>query len=174
MSDLRTSFLAHLAQTSPFPIALDIVGAEGCHLQTRDGKRYLDLVAGLAVNNVGHRQPKVVAAIKAQADKYLHVIPYGEFIQGPQVRFAETLTSLLPAGLDSIYLVNSGTEANEAALKLASASPGAPGWWPAIKAITAARTARSASPGTRRRSSATGLCCRAFVSCTSTTRMIFR
>ena len=119
MSDLRTSFLAHLAQTSPFPIALDIVGAEGCHLQTRDGKRYLDLVAGLAVNNVGHRQPKVVAAIKAQADKYLHVIPYGEFIQGPQVRFAETLTSLLPAGLDSIYLVNSGTEANEAALKLA-------------------------------------------------------
>jgi acetylornithine/N-succinyldiaminopimelate aminotransferase len=79
----------------------------------------LDLVAGLAVNNVGHRHPKVVAAIKTQADKYLHVIPYGEFIQKPQVRFAEALTSLLPAGLDSVYFVNSGTEANEAALKLA-------------------------------------------------------
>jgi acetylornithine/succinyldiaminopimelate/putrescine aminotransferase len=111
--------MSSLAQTSPYPIALDIVSAEGCHLHTRDGKRYLDLVAGLAVNNVGHRHPKVVAAIKTQADKYLHVIPYGEFIQEPQVRFAEGLTSLLPAGLDSVYFVNSGTEANEAALKLA-------------------------------------------------------
>src|SRR5690606_38829872 len=101
--------------------------AEGCHLQTRDGKRYLDLVAGLAVNNVGHRHPKVVAAIKEQVDKYLHVIPYGEFIQEPQVRFAERLTSLLPAGLDSVYFVNSGTEANEAALKLAKRITGRTG-----------------------------------------------
>ncbi len=111
--------MSSLAQTSPFPIAWHIVSGEGCHLHTRDGKRYLDLVAGLAVNNVGHRHPKVVAAIKTQADKYLHVIPYGEFIQEPQVRFAEGLTSLLPGGLDSVYFVNSGTEANEAALKLA-------------------------------------------------------
>ncbi len=80
----------------------------------RDGKRYLDLVAGLAVNNVGHRHPKVVAAIKDQCDRYLHVIPYGEFVQEPQVRFAERLTGLLPAGLDSVYFVNSGTEAIEA------------------------------------------------------------
>ncbi len=127
MSDLRKAFLGHLAQTSPFPIALDIVGAEGCHLHTRDGKRYLDLVAGLAVNNVGHRHPKVVNAIKGQADKYLHVIPYGEFIQEPQVRFAEKLTGLLPAGLDSVYFVNSGTEANEAALKLAKRITGRTG-----------------------------------------------
>lgn len=127
MSDLRKAFLGHLAQTSPFPIALDIVGAEGCHLHTRDGKRYLDLVAGLAVNNVGHRHPKVVAAIKAQADKYLHVIPYGEFIQEPQVRFAEMLAGQLPAGLDSVYFVNSGTEANEAALKLAKRITGRTG-----------------------------------------------
>lgn len=127
MPDLRASFLAHLAQTSPFPIALDIVGAEGCHLHTRDGRRYLDLVAGLAVNNAGHRHPKVVAAIKEQADKYLHVIPYGEFIQEPQVRFAERLTSLLPAGLDSVYFVNSGTEANEAAIKLAKRITGRTG-----------------------------------------------
>lgn len=127
MSDLRAPFLDHLAQTSPFPIALDIVGAEGCHLHTRDGKRYLDLVAGLAVNNVGHRHPKVISAIKEQADKYLHVIPYGEFIQEPQVRFAEKLTAVLPAGLDSVYFVNSGTEANEAALKLAKRITGRTG-----------------------------------------------
>ena len=127
MSDLRASFLDHLAQTSPFPIALDIVGAEGCHLHTRDGKRYLDLVAGLAVNNVGHRHPKVITAIKEQADKYLHVIPYGEFIQEPQVRFAEKLASVLPSGLDSIYFVNSGTEANEAAIKLAKRITGRTG-----------------------------------------------
>lgn len=127
MADLRASFLSHLAQTSPFPIALDIVEAEGCHLHTRDGKRYLDLVAGLAVNNVGHRHAKVVAAIKAQADKYLHVIPYGEFIQEPQVRFAEKLAAVLPPELDSVYFVNSGTEANEAALKLAKRITGRTG-----------------------------------------------
>ncbi len=119
MSSLETAFQQHLAQTSPFPIALDITKAEGCHLHTRDGKRYLDLVAGLAVNNTGHRHPRVIAAIKDQLDRYLHVIPYGEFIQEPQVRYAEKLASLLPAGLDSVYFVNSGTEANEAALKLA-------------------------------------------------------
>jgi len=128
MAELQDSFLSHLAQTSPFPIALDIVGAEGCHLHTRDGKRYLDLVAGLAVNNVGHLHPKVVAAIKAQADRYLHVIPYGEFIQEPQVRFAEALTSQLPASLDSVYFVNSGTEANEGALKLAKRITGRTGF----------------------------------------------
>ena len=127
MSDLRASFLDHLAQTSPFPIALDIVGAEGCHLHTRDGKRYLDLVAGLAVNNVGHRHPKVITAIKEQADKYLHVIPYGEFIQEPQVRFAKKLASVLPPSLDSVYFVNSGTEANEAAIKLAKRITGRTG-----------------------------------------------
>ncbi|MBS1582602.1 MAG: aspartate aminotransferase family protein [Bacteroidetes bacterium] len=119
MGDLRTAFRDHLAQTSPFPIALDITGAEGCYLHTRDGKRYLDLVAGLAVNNVGHRHPQVVAAIREQADRYLHVIPYGEFIQEPQVRFAEKLAGVLPSSLDCTYFVNSGTEANEAALKLA-------------------------------------------------------
>ena len=119
MPTLETAFRQHLAQTSPYPLALDIVGAEGCHLHTRDGKRYLDLVAGLAVNNTGHRHPKVIAAIKDQLDRYLHVIPYGEFIQETQVRFAQQLTNLLPAGLDSVYFVNSGTEANEAALKLA-------------------------------------------------------
>ncbi len=116
---LNEAFLANLAQTSPHPLALDIVKAEGCYLYDRSGKRYLDLVAGLAVNNTGHRHPKVVAAIKEQCDRYLHVIPYGEFVQEPQVRFAEKLTSLLPPSLNSVYLVNSGTEAIEASLKLA-------------------------------------------------------
>ncbi|QQR87061.1 MAG: aspartate aminotransferase family protein [Flavobacteriales bacterium] len=121
---LRQAFLDHLAQTSPHPLALDIVHAEGCYLTDRSGKRYLDLVSGLAVNNVGHRHPKVVDAIKEQSDKYLHVIPYGEFVQEPQVRFAEKLTSLLPPSLNCIYFVNSGTEAIEAAVKLAKRSTG--------------------------------------------------
>lgn len=116
---LNEAFLARLAQTSPHPLALDVVKAEGCYLYDRRGKRYLDLVAGLAVNNVGHRHPKVVAALKEQCDRYLHVIPYGEFVQEPQVHFAEKLTSLLPSVLNSVYFVNSGTEAIEASLKLA-------------------------------------------------------
>ncbi len=119
MTDLRAAFFSHLAQTGPAPLALDIVSAEGCHLTDRSGRRYLDLVAGLAVNNTGHRHPKVVEAIKQQADRYLHVIPYGEFVQEPQVRFAERLASLLPPSLDRVYFVNSGTEAVEASLKLA-------------------------------------------------------
>ncbi len=121
---LNEAFLAHLAQTSPHPLALDIVKAEGCYLYDRQGKRYLDLVAGLAVNNVGHRHPKVITAIKEQCDRYLHVIPYGEFVQEPQVRFAEKLTSLLPPSLNSVYFVNSGTEAIEASLKLAKRATG--------------------------------------------------
>jgi acetylornithine/succinyldiaminopimelate/putrescine aminotransferase len=122
--DLHSAFLEHLAQTSPTPLALDIVHAEGCYLTDRKGERYLDLVAGLAVNNVGHRHPVVVQAIKDQCDRYLHVIPYGEFIQEPQVRFAEQLTAALPEGLDSVYFVNSGTEAIEGALKLAKRCTG--------------------------------------------------
>ncbi|MBL8002333.1 MAG: aspartate aminotransferase family protein [Flavobacteriales bacterium] len=119
MLPLHDAFTRHLAQTSPHPLALDIVKAEGCTLIDRNDRRYLDLVAGLAVNNVGHRHPKVVQAIKDQCDRYLHVIPYGEFVQEPQVRFAEKLTALLPPALDTVYFVNSGTEAIEAAVKLA-------------------------------------------------------
>lgn len=114
----------HLAHTSEQPLGLDIVQAEGCWLTARDGRRYLDLVAGLAVNNTGHRHPKVVAAVKAQCDRYLHVIPYGEFRQEPQLRFAEKIASLLPASLRSVYFVNSGTEAIEGAVKLAKRATG--------------------------------------------------
>ena len=124
MSDLRTLFDRHQAQTSPHPLALDIVKAEGCLLYDRSGKTYLDLVAGLAVNNVGHRHPKVVQAIKDQCDRYLHVIPYGEFVQEPQVRFAEALAAHLPTTLNTVYFVNSGTEGIEGAIKLAKRSTG--------------------------------------------------
>jgi acetylornithine/succinyldiaminopimelate/putrescine aminotransferase len=104
------------------------VAADECRIRTRDGRTYLDLVAGLAVNNTGHRHPSVIAAIKDQCDRYLHVIPYGEFIQEPQVRFAKRLTGLLPHGLDSVYFVNSGTEAIEAAMKLAKRITGRTGF----------------------------------------------
>jgi acetylornithine/succinyldiaminopimelate/putrescine aminotransferase len=119
MLPLHDALVKHLAQTSPHPLALDIVRAEGCVLYDRSGRSYLDLVAGLAVNNVGHRHPRVVQAIKDQCDLYLHVIPYGEFVQEPQVRFAEKLNAQLPPTLDRVYFVNSGTEAIEAAVKLA-------------------------------------------------------
>lgn len=127
MEDIRSAFNAHLAQTSPYPMGLDIVEAEGCWLTDRSGKRYLDLVAGLAVNNTGHRHPRVIAAIKEQCDRYLHVIPYGEFVQEPQVRFAARLASVLPPALDNVYFVNSGTEAIEGALKLAKRCTGRTG-----------------------------------------------
>lgn len=112
-------FSKHLAQTSPYPIGIEVERAEGCYLWDKSGKRYLDLISGIAVNNIGHRNPHVVAAIKNQVDKYLHVIPYGEFSQDPQNQLADKLASLLPDQLNCSYFVNSGTESIEAALKLA-------------------------------------------------------
>jgi acetylornithine/N-succinyldiaminopimelate aminotransferase len=119
MDNLHQSFRDFLAPTSPEPLALEIVKAEGLYLYDKEGKKYMDLIAGLAVNNIGHRHPYVVDAIKAQLDRYLHIVPYGEFIQHPQVALAKKLASLLPEQLSTSYFVNSGTEANEAALKLA-------------------------------------------------------
>ena len=84
-----------------------------------NGKKYLDLIAGISVSNVGHRHPKVVEAIKEQADKHLHLMVYGEYVQSPQVQFADQLTAVLPDSLDSVYFVNSGSEAVEGAIKLA-------------------------------------------------------
>jgi acetylornithine/succinyldiaminopimelate/putrescine aminotransferase len=115
----RDIFLTHQAQTSPHPIAIEVSHAEGSYIYDTDGKAYLDLVSGIAVTNTGHRHPKVVQAIKDQADKYLHVMPYGEFIQHPQTNLALKLKEILPEGLDTSYFVNSGTEAIEASLKLA-------------------------------------------------------
>lgn len=115
----RQLFQQYVAQTSPAPVALEIVGAEGNYLHSADGKKYLDLIGGISVCNVGHRHPKVVAAIKEQADAYLHVMVYGELVQSPQVRYAQLLASHLPEHLNCVYFTNSGAEATEGALKLA-------------------------------------------------------
>jgi putrescine aminotransferase len=115
----RQLFLDNLAQTSDFPLMLEIVHAEGVWMTSTDGKQYLDLISGIGVSNVGHRHPKVVKALKDQADKFLHLMVYGEFVQTPQVRLAEKLKTTLPDHLDNIYLLNSGSEAVEGALKLA-------------------------------------------------------
>jgi acetylornithine/N-succinyldiaminopimelate aminotransferase len=113
------SFSDHLAQTSPFPMGVEVDYAEGCYIYDKKGKKYVDLVSGIAVANIGHRHPEVIAAIKVQLDRYQHVIPFGEFPQEPQNKLADKLASLLPDQMNCSYFVNSGTEANEAALKLA-------------------------------------------------------
>ena len=119
MLNLRQLFLLNNAQTSSTPRLLEIERAEGMYLYSPEGKKYMDMVSGFAVSNVGHRHPKVVQAIKDQVDKYMHLSVYGEFVQAPQVLFAEKLLSTLPEKLNSVYFVNSGTEATEGALKLA-------------------------------------------------------
>lgn len=115
----RQLFLQHVGQTSPMPIGLEIEKAEGIYLYGTDGKRYIDLVSGVSVSNLGHNHSKIVEAVKYQAEKYMHLMVYGEFIEAPQVQFAKQLTDALPEKLNSIYYVNSGSEAIEAAMKLA-------------------------------------------------------
>ncbi len=115
----RELFLQHLAQTSTEPLALEIVKAEEVFLYDKQGKKYIDLVGGISVANIGHRHPGVIKAIHDQAAAYLHVMVYGEFIESPQVQFATRLVSLLPANLNSVYFTNSGAEAVEGAMKLA-------------------------------------------------------
>lgn len=112
-------FFNYQAQTTPFPIGLEIERAEGLFIYDTNGKAYYDMVSGLAVTNIGHRHPKVLNAIKKQLDTHLHVMPYGEFIQGPQIKLAEKLNSILPDNLTTSYFVNSGAESVEGALKLA-------------------------------------------------------
>lgn len=115
----RQLFLLHTAQTSNSPRLTEISHAEGIYLYGPDGKEYIDLVSGFAVNNIGHRHPKVIEAIKDQLDKHLHVTVFGEFVQSPQVKLASKLASVLPESLSSVYFVNSGTEATEGAMKVA-------------------------------------------------------
>lgn len=121
---LRSMFLQHVAQTSPFPPMLEIEQAEGVFITDSAGKQYIDFISGISVCNIGHRHPKVIQAIQNQLDKYLHVMVYGEFIQGPQVKLASRLAEILPKPIDSIYFVNSGAEATEGALKLAKRATG--------------------------------------------------
>lgn len=119
MTSLRRRFRRYLCQTSPHPIGLEIDHASGAYLYTTDGKAYLDFISGIGVATIGHRNRAVVKAIKAQAEKYLHVMVYGEYIQSPQVDLATRMAQLLPKELSQVYFTNSGTEANEGALKLA-------------------------------------------------------
>lgn len=115
----RQLFFQHLALPSQQPLALEIEKAEGIYLYDRNGKRFIDLVSGVAVNNIGHRHPKIIEAVKTQLDQYMHLMVYGEYIQSPQVKLAEKLNAVLPQNLNSFYFVNSGSEAIEGSLKLA-------------------------------------------------------
>jgi acetylornithine/succinyldiaminopimelate/putrescine aminotransferase len=117
--DRIEQFIHALGQTNQHPFLIDVERAEGLFIYDKAGKAYADMISGVAVSSIGHRHPKVVKAIKDQVDKHLHVMVYGEFIQDAQLDMATQLTALLPASLNSVYAVNSGTEANEAALKLA-------------------------------------------------------
>ncbi len=119
MTSLQDHFFKHQAQTTPHSLALEIVKAEGSYVYGADGKAYLDFIAGVSANSLGHNHPKVSKAIKDQVDAYTHVMVYGEFIQQPQTELCKLLSDLLPENLNTVYLVNSGTEATEGALKLA-------------------------------------------------------
>jgi len=124
----RQHFFDHIAQTSDYPLALEIDSAEGVYMYGADGKKYLDLISGIGVSNVGHRHPDVLEALHKQLDKHMHLLVYGEFVQSTQVQLAKALIDTLdiesalpsPFGkIDNVYFTNSGTEAVEGAMKLA-------------------------------------------------------
>ncbi|MGE0076286.1 MAG: aspartate aminotransferase family protein [Bacteroidales bacterium] len=115
----RQLFLNYVAQTSDSPLMLEVEKAEGVYLLGPNGEKHIDLISGVSVSNVGHSHPKVVDAVKQQVEKYMHLMVYGEFIQNPQVQFATKLASILPKTLNSVYFLNSGSEAIEGAMKLA-------------------------------------------------------
>jgi len=115
----RQIFLNHIAQTSDAPLVLEIEKASGIYLFDTKGKKYIDLISGISVSNIGHCHPKVVEAIKNQAEKFMHLMVYGEYIHYPQISFAQLLTENLPSSLNCVYFVNSGAEATEGAMKLA-------------------------------------------------------
>ncbi len=117
--DLATAFHAHVAQTSDAPLALDVVRARGSWIETRDGRRYLDLIAGMGVANLGHAHPAVLRACAAQLRRHLHVMVYGEYVVEAQVRLAERLCALAGPPFETAFFTSSGAEAIEGALKLA-------------------------------------------------------
>ena len=116
---MKSDFFKYQAQTSPHPLTLEIESADGSYIYDINGKEYLDFVAGVSANTLGHNPKNVVQAIKQQVDKYMHVMVYGEFVQQPQVELAKFMVSKLPESLNCVYLTNSGTEATEGAIKLA-------------------------------------------------------
>lgn len=116
---MKQDFFKYQAQTTPHPLAMEISRAKGSYIYDTNGKAYLDFVAGVSACSLGHCNPKVVNAIKEQADQYLHVMVYGEYIQTPAVELSKLIAKYLPQSLEATYLVNSGTEAIEGSLKLA-------------------------------------------------------
>lgn len=120
----RHLFLQHVAQTSPFPLGLEIERAEGIYLYDINGKRYTDLISGIGVSSLGHSHPAVVKAVQEQAAKFMHLMVQGEYIHSPQVQLATRIASVLPESLSSVYITNSGAEATEGALKLAKRHTG--------------------------------------------------
>jgi acetylornithine/succinyldiaminopimelate/putrescine aminotransferase len=118
------SFYKNQAQTTPFPVGIEVEKAKGIYLYTPDGKRYIDFISGISVNNIGHSHPKVIKAVKQQLDKHMHVMVYGEYLQSTQYKLAAKLNEVLPENLTTTYFVNSGTEAVEASLKLAKRATG--------------------------------------------------
>jgi len=121
---LKEDFIKYQAQTTPHPLALEVSHATGSYITTTDGKEHLDFVAGVSACSLGHSHPKIVSAIQKQAEKYLHVMVYGEYAQKPAVDLAKLLAKHLPNALNKTYLVNSGTEAIEGAMKLARRATG--------------------------------------------------
>jgi len=121
---MKTDFLKYQAQTSPHPLGLEISHANGCYVYDTNHKEYLDFIAGVSANSLGHNHPKIKNAILEQLEKYTHVMVYGEFVQQPQVELCKYLCEHLPTELQSVYLTNSGTEATEGALKLAKRTTG--------------------------------------------------
>ena len=116
---MKKDFFKYQAQTSPHPLAIEISHANGSFVYDTKGVAYLDFIAGVSANTLGHNHPKISEAIKDQVDKFTHVMVYGEFIQQPQVNLTKLLAQNLSNPLETVYLTNSGTEATEGALKLA-------------------------------------------------------
>ena len=116
---MKNKFLKYQAQTSPYPLGMEVSHAIGTYIFDTNNKKYLDFVAGVSATSLGHQHPKVNQAIKDQLDKYSHVMVYGEYAQQPAVEYCKLLVANLPKNLNKVYLVNSGTEACEGALKLA-------------------------------------------------------
>jgi len=114
----RSIFMELVGQTSPFPLGLEVEKAEGVYIYAPNGKKYLDMISGIAVSNLGHGNKNIIKAVQDQAQKYMHTMVYGEHIQSPQIEFAKKLTDLLPENLNSVFYVNSGSEAVEGAMKL--------------------------------------------------------
>lgn len=124
MYSKRQLFLRHVAQTSEQSLQFEVERAEGIFFYDAEGKPYIDLVSGVSVSALGHGHPAVIKAVKDQADRYLHTMVYGEFVQSPQVEYAEWLAGRLPEGLDNVFFVNSGSEAIDGAMKLAKRNTG--------------------------------------------------